>query len=330
MHLILRGICAILMTEKGGMILEQLFIAIDGGGTKTEAVICDRSGKIISHRLAGGSNLNATDAQSVADNLRIVTKDVENGYLFAGIAGALNCGERLHQMLPHKDTLTVSVGSDAVNMLSAGLLHADGCGIICGTGSVCFARIGETLHRIGGWGYLFDGKGSGYDIGRDAISAVLRQFDGRGKATLLSDMIVQKYGHSAADHLSAYYQAGRDEIASHSTMVFAAAEAGDEIACDIVRTNMAALAEEIACAARHFDGTFPVTLTGGILTNCPLALKLLQEAAPKQATLTVCPAPPVFGALVEARKLAGLITTEDDRAEFISQYHRIKKETQNG
>ena len=310
--------------------MEDLFIAIDGGGTKTEAVICNREGNILSHRLAGGSNLNAADEKIVAANLRTVTAGAERGYLFAGIAGALNCGDRLREMLPQTDGLTVSVGSDAVNMLSAGLLHADGCGIICGTGSVCFARVGRELHRIGGWGYLFDGKGSGYDIGRDAISAALRQQDGRGRPTLLADLIAEKYGHSAAEHLTAYYQAGREEIAAHAPLVFSAAEAGDAVAREIVRSNMAALAEEIACAAGFFNGSFPVTLTGGILTNCPLALQMLKEASPAGAKLSICPAPPVFGALVEARKLAGLITTEEDRAEFILQYHLFKKESQNG
>jgi len=310
--------------------LEELFIAIDGGGTKTEAVFCDREGNILSHRLAGGSNLNAAEEEAVAANLCTVSRGAERGYLFAGIAGALNCGDRLREMLPKTADLTVSVGSDAVNMLSAGLLHADGCGIICGTGSVCFARVGETLHRIGGWGYLFDGKGSGYDIGRDAISAALRQQDGRGKATLLTDMIAEKYGHSAAEHLSAYYQAGREEIAAHAPLVFRAADAGDAVAREIVRSNMAALAEEIACAAGYFAGPFPVTLTGGILANCPLALEMLRETAPERAKLELCPAPPVFGALVEARKLAGLSTTAEDRTKFIEQYHRIKKEKQNG
>ena len=48
--------------------------------------------------------------------------------------------------------------------------------------------------RSGGWGYLLGDEGGGFWIGRAALSAVVRQFDGRGPATLLTEMVL--------DHMS--------------------------------------------------------------------------------------------------------------------------------
>ncbi len=35
----------------------------------------------------------------------------------------------------------------------------------------------------GGWGHLLDDHGSGYDIGLNALKAVLRSYDGRNAKT---------------------------------------------------------------------------------------------------------------------------------------------------
>ncbi len=49
-------------------------------------------------------------------------------------------------------------------------------------------RGGETA-RAGGWGWRLGDEGSGYDIGHRALIAALRDHDGRGPATLLTESI---------------------------------------------------------------------------------------------------------------------------------------------
>ena len=53
--------------------------------------------------------------------------------------------------------------------------------------------------RAGGWGYLLGDEGGGFWIGRAALSAVVRQFDGRGPATLLTAMVLEQMELSTPD-----------------------------------------------------------------------------------------------------------------------------------
>lgn len=87
-------------------------------------------------------------------------------------------------------SVLIDSNSDAFNIMNAGLLHGDGCCLISGTGSSCFVRRGDIYTQIGGWEYLIDKQGSGFDIGHDCIGAVLKAHDGRGQKTLLSDLAV--------------------------------------------------------------------------------------------------------------------------------------------
>lgn len=306
----------------------MLYTGIDGGGSKTEAVVCDESCRVLRRALTGATNPNTTPPELLLERLRALSPERE-GFLFAGIAGALNRTDLLTDLLREAvgSAVVCRVDSDAVSMLSAGLLHADGCGIICGTGSVCFVRRNGALHRIGGWGYLLDGGGSGFDIGREGLSAALREQDGRGRPTRISQLIRRETGKSAAENLSLYYSEGsRDRIAACAPWVFEAARAGDAIAQDIIARNMAHLGEYLTCAARDFDGAFPVTLNGGILTHHPEALDALRQYAPPAAQLTLCPIAPVFGSIVEARLLNGLRTDDADARRFAESYRAVCNE----
>ena len=79
----------------------------------------------------------------------------------------------------------VLVVNDALVALEAGAGDGPGIVLIAGTGSICYGRNEEgQAARAGGWGYMLGDEGSGWWIGRRALSAVMRQFDGRGPATL--------------------------------------------------------------------------------------------------------------------------------------------------
>ena len=49
------------------------------------------------------------------------------------------------------------------------------------------ARRDRPRRAAGGWGYLLGDEGGGFWIGRAALDGVVRQFDGRGPSTLLTD-----------------------------------------------------------------------------------------------------------------------------------------------
>ena len=211
------------------------------------------------------------------------------------------------QLWPDVGRLTIR--SDIQILLTAELPKGDGACIICGTGSACFLRKNGELVRIGGWGYLLDSGGSGYDIGRDGLEAALRAHDGRGRPTTLTERLASHLGGEVQTKITEIYQQGKTYIASCAPVVFQAAEEGDEVATAILKRNARSLAELIEAAWGWLtrDGqipeTLPVVLGGGIsVAKSPAWQDEIQAALDPSVSvsLTVSTVSPVFGALVEA------------------------------
>ena len=301
-------------------------IGVDGGGTKTLGVLTDRQGTVLATATTGATNPNDVTPSVSADRLTTLvhtlletaglpTHALGETTLFFGIAGGINHGPTLEALLRERlSALALRVRSDAHILLSGEVPTGDVACIICGTGSVCFLRRGEEILRIGGWGYLLDSGGSGYDIGRDALEAVLRAFDGRCEPTLLSEMIATHLGGPVNTRITEIYREGKPYIASCAPLVFRAAEAGDAVAVSILRCNARRLAEYIETAWKRLNeqgdpapAALPVVMGGGISHKASpywrdLVASLVDPAVP--AHITVAAMRPVFGAVVEACKQA--------------------------
>lgn len=316
------------------------YIAIDGGGTKTEGVLTDTCGRIRAHAFGTASNPNDVTLQGSVTVLKGLTNtlleqagltsaDLPEVSFFGGIAGGINYGPALESALREAYPTVGALGirSDIQILLSGELPTGDGACIICGTGSACFLRRGDVLIRIGGWGYLLDSGGSGYDIGRDALEAVLRAHDGRGEATALTELLTAHLGGEAHTKITDIYREGKPYIAACAPCVFKAAKAGDPVANGILRRNARALSEYME-AAWHWltekgsigPSCLPVVMGGGISQKeadfwVPLVASLVDPAIPVQ--VTVATAQPVFGAVVEASKQSlGAKQTRGEAVDF--------------
>lgn len=298
------------------------FIGIDGGGTKTVGVLTDREGRILIRVQGSASNPNdRPPEESVAiltslvhtllDKAGLTEADLPRISCFGGIAGGINHRQTLldglHATLPALGALDIR--SDVHILLTGEIPEGDGACVICGTGSACFLRKNGELIRIGGWGYLLDSGGSGYDIGRDGLEAALRAHDGRGKPTTLTERLASHLGGEVQTKITELYQRGKTYIASCAPIVFQAAEEGDEVAMAILRRNARSLAELIEAAWGWLirDGqipeTLPVVMGGGIsVAKAPAwQREILAALDPTvSVSLQVSSVSPVFGAVVEA------------------------------
>ena len=171
---------------------EQLMIGIDGGGTKTEFVLFKSTGEILQTVKLTQSNPNDIGLEKcchiLAEGIDILMQSASSvSGIYAGIAGATTGDniQKISEFLKKRYKLTyVRVDTDATNVISCNNISSDGMSLICGTGTVLFVRQNGVMHRIGGWGYLFDEAGSAYDIGKDAIRAALAHQDGMGHKTM--------------------------------------------------------------------------------------------------------------------------------------------------
>lgn len=307
--------------------MHDYVIGLDGGGTKTDGVLVGQDGRVLARRCVGASNPNDVGEEASAAVVRALVEvlateagvPLADCFVFGGISGALNHREgltaRLRSAVPAPGG--VEIDSDMVNLLSAELPDRDGACIICGTGSACFVRRGQEVFRIGGWGYLLDSAGSGYDIGRQALEAALRAQDGRGCQTALSAKLADALGAPVQDSLTRLYAEGKTLIASLSPAVFAAAREGDAVARAILDRNAAALAELLCAAWRRLcEGMpedtrptgMPVFLDGGICRhNHPVWRDAIASHIPPDvpAALSLASRPVIWGAAAEAMRRDG-------------------------
>jgi N-acetylglucosamine kinase-like BadF-type ATPase len=164
----------------------------------------------------------------------------------------------------------VKVVNDAEILLAAGAPSGPALALICGTGSMVYGRTASgELIRSGGWGYLFGDEGSGYAIGIAALRAVMTAYDGRGQGTLLSKLVLERYGLQTPPELvPAVYGAAspRSEVATLSELVEQAVGQGDPVANAILDDSAQELARAIAAVyPRLGTSSVPLVITGGTI-----------------------------------------------------------------
>ena len=302
------------------------YLGMDGGGTKTEAVLCDETGRILRYARAGATAPASVPPGQIRETLSrlyasLRLRDAGPVRGFAGVSGCDEpwCRQILEDAAAQAapEGLSLTVRSDTVCALSAGVGPGrDGLLLIAGTGSVAVLRRGGRLFRAGGYGHLVGDEGSGFDMGRRAIVSALKAQDGRGRPTLLLRLIEEKTGAPIPDITQTVYaEGGREAVASFAGVLLSAAEAGDAAALEQLTECVSELALSVQAVRRQAGAgeadPIPVVAAGGVLTHSPYLQALLQNrlGAGDFRVLTV---PPVYGAVLEA--------AEDPDGSFSAQF----------
>ena len=291
----------------------EAYIAIDGGGTKTKFVLFNDSGEVIDSILLGGTNPNSYRLEAAEKTLaegidKLISRGIRICGCFAGISGA-SVGEnkeRLTSFLKSRyPYINFRIEGDIHNVInSAG--NFDKCiAVISGTGSVVYGYDGRSLRRAGGWGYLFDEAGSGFDIGRDLFRYCLACEDGFAKKTELYYRMRDEIGSEIFDNLSSIYSKGKDYIASFSRVAFEFFKKGDDIAVGIIAKTVRRLSELICQVANDFDCGKNVVISGGLVYENSPIIVILNEHIGNDFKIVVPEMPPIFGAAVKCIKIFG-------------------------
>jgi len=293
-------------------------IGIDSGGTSCRVVLCDQTGKVLRKCTVPGHNPNADGFDALEESFRQGLSNVLADFdglscaidaIHVGAAGGEGGNRQiledlLRRLLPNAKS--VSVSSDALIALSAGLGRKGGGVLIAGTGTVGFLRMGENLPRFGGWGYQVDKGGSGWHLGRDGFRAAMAGYDAGLPATALTQLFEEHLHMTMSAAIPALYR-GEVTLSACAPLVFEAAGKGDAIALQILRENAACLAETISRMHTKFNAPLTVVLTGGLLREGTLYLEMLRaQVAHLPVELMIPSQPPLFGAVCMAAAKAGL------------------------
>ena len=288
----------------------QYYIGIDGGGTKTEFVLTDANGTVISRALKEGTNPNDKGIEGAYSVLRNGIKELLQGkqipsqsvYIFAGISGA-GVGENAKRLQEKLQTEfpRVELQSDTMNALEICLNGADGLAVICGTGISSIISVEDKTKTVGGYGYLFEDGGSGYAYGRDAVKAALRYEDGVGEYTLLYEYLTKSLGRGVRASLGEMLAKGKFFIASHCPLVFEGYRNGDEVCKAIVEQNVRHTLSLIKEALGIYPKANPrIGFTGGV-SKIPEFQAFMKENL-KDYEVYFCEEQPVIGAVRRAMK----------------------------
>ncbi|MBQ8589693.1 MAG: hypothetical protein IJ486_04495 [Firmicutes bacterium] len=312
----------------------RYFLAIDAGGTKTDAVVFDETGHIICRDISAGNNGMDIGQEAAIDRLIQVLDRVSKTApekftaLYGGIAGVMPLGDFYSPaVVPRNYADSVRFEDDGRALISSTVArNIDAGGMVCGTGCSLYVRkVGEPLRKIGGKGYLIDTGGSGFELGRDAIAAAFRYAERRTGHTLLYDLIRERMGCEPEFWQRSIYHpitGGRAYIASFAKHVFEAYRMGDWAAREIFDKGSSAMADLTFAAATWFEGDFPIVMSGGMVTNFPEYAKAIEAKSSTRAKLILADAPPVYGAAVEAMADGGLDVDDAFRAQFMADLQK--------
>jgi N-acetylglucosamine kinase-like BadF-type ATPase len=205
---------------------------------------------------------------------------------------------------------TLELVTDARAALEGALDGRAGVVLIAGTGSIAMGINSKgEMARSGGWGPTISDEGSGYDIARRALKAVISSFDGRSPETSLTEIICKRLGISNPSDLpGVIYNSDSEpvEIASLAELVAEAARNGDEVAREILAEAGRELGQLAVSVIERLElqaESFRIACVGSVFKSGEFVLKGLRAAVERVAPRAEI-GPPLFPPEIGAAKLA--------------------------
>ncbi|MCR8643091.1 ATPase [Paenibacillus sp. N1-5-1-14] len=258
------------------------YLGMDSGGSKTFVVITDETGTIVGKGRGGGGNhqLGKEPAfHSMRESVRLALEDAkltkeDITYAVFGLAGADREAD-YNILTPFIDTLGFKnsyICGDAMIAMRAGTTQADGVVLLCGSGLNCVGmnRSGDVF-QCGGFGYAFGDFGGGYGLATEVFRSVIRNWEGRGQATMLTELTLQELGYNSVQAMFNDFLDRELPIPLQlAKLLMPASQAGDEVAKQILLEQGEELGLAAAATIERLNmqqDTFDIVLAGSVLTR---------------------------------------------------------------
>lgn len=299
----------------------KLWIGVDGGGTKTHAVVVDEADLVLGEGTTGPSNPLRVGVTSAAAAIREAVDracnmaQVRRGDVQAaeiGLAGTRRkeLRARMEDALKNLDIREIEVVSDADIALFGATGGEPGVVVIAGTGSIS-CGINARGRRVcaGGWGPVAGDEGGGAWIARRGLRAIAHAADGRGPETSLTAAACAYFHVTTADDLSTAIYAPtitNERIAGFAKPVIDAAKAKDRVSRKIMIEAGTELGIAAAAVIRNLKleaERFQVAYVGGVFAAGDLLLEALRAEMAGIAPRAFL-APPRYPPAVAAARMA--------------------------
>ncbi len=307
----------------------RYLLGVDAGRTKTVAMVADNEGNIVGFGRDGRSESSPMDGEKVVgfivsatdqalDMARLDLDDISTSVFgLTGVDWPDVAMERRAMLIAEGFGGIVIVKNDTMLGWRAALSEWPyGVVVAAGTG----ANAGGIGPDGTEWLYGAYARGGGaFTMSQDALSAVFRSHDGRGRFTVLTERVIRALGYEGVDQLlraDTHATLIRSDLYALCPVVFEAAVEGDVVAIDIVERQGELLGEYAAGVVRRFgmeELEFDVVIAGSVFRGVGPSLidsisRVVAEVAPR-AHLIRPRFEPVIGAVLYAYDTASIPAT---------------------
>ncbi|MFC0407612.1 BadF/BadG/BcrA/BcrD ATPase family protein [Roseomonas elaeocarpi] len=259
------------------MITPRYVLALDGGGSKTEAELRRADGTLLARGRGGPANLfrDRDGALAAVESLwqrccdgAALDPETARGEtaLSAGLAGVSAAGAVEAFGHAFRGFGAAHLSSDAFVALLGGFGGAPGVLLSVGTGTVaCLRDRDGGFRRLGGWGFPVGDRGGGAWLGLQLLTAWLEHRDGVHTAessALLWRAVEERLGTDRTAILAWLREAAPAHFATLAPLVAEAALRGDAFAAALLDEAATHLAR-LALALEPSAGV-PVLVGGGL------------------------------------------------------------------
>ncbi len=303
--------------------MSQLLLGVDGGGTKTIALVADGSGNVLGAGRAGSSDIHNEVPELALANVEAAVREAVSaagvrppdiGSSVFGLCGADWPEDEAFYSGALQSRLTLApvpvIRNDAFNSLRAGTADDVGVALVLGTGGAVAAR--------GPWGQTwFSGermeRSGASEFGRWAYDLIIRGEYGEGPRPGFEAAAVAVFG---VDDVEAMVKIitrtdglGYRSIARLAPVLLDAGHAGDVDAGQMLRDHADVLGGYVRRAAARVglvDDGMTVVLAGGVFRHHGTDLREAISAVLPASHVTSAILEPAYGALLMAADRAGL------------------------
>lgn len=298
------------------------FLAVDGGGSKTDAVLMDETGTVLGWGRGGPVHGYYSTPEEVAASYREAVEqalgDRRLGQVIAaGLPGLKHAMEAVRRCAESVEQM----GCGEIDTAFASVQREWGMVILSGTGSFAFGLTPEGKARhFGGMGPILGDYGSAYQIGLYGLRAAFSSRWTPARRTSLEAEVPKVYDLPDLKAVfNRVYGEGlsRREIAAAARVVDEQAEAGDRVAVGCLQgaaDELAALALDVVSELSMQELEFPMIGVGSVAQKSRLWWARLCErvlAVAPHAQPIIPRVRPVIGAALLAMKQAGIAWTEE-------------------
>ena len=313
----------------------MIFLGCDGGSTKTEWLLVDHTGLVLSHRVFPGCNyaflgeagfrdLMASSVQALLAGGGITSQQVTSAMLSLTVYGEVPGTEELFPQVMQSilPSCPLWIANDSVAGWGGSLAGRPGINIVAGTGSVAYGQDQDrNASRVGGWSLFFADEGSCSWVARQMIAEFVKQADGRHPRSAIYEELRQEMSITHDLYFSGYLQTDIRQdsslLAKLQLVALRAAQRGDPAALAIYCRAAEELTEMATAIRRQlaFTAGEPVfvSYSGGLFRAGETIMAPFRACMDREGfTLTEPRYSPVLGALILAAR--GHLSLEESDA----------------